>query len=249
MAKSGNKFRRTAVLFLVSACVLGGIGGCGFGKGSKPAESVKTDANADTKAPELWEVGKEFPLDQRVYAKEMVRPEDEVDPEPKIRITGCDGGAEVASDGAYVIFKNAGTYNVELTAEDSSGNAARGTMQVTAYNKVLPEITLQKEELELSAAVKAYDFSKLATAKSSIYGDLTNKIKVDDSQVTLGKAGTYKVVYSVEDQDGNKRTAALIVKIGGGAAKTTPTATPTATAAPTATPTAAPDPATPTDLK
>lgn len=216
---TAGRLRRAAAMVLVTACVGGSILGCGAGKSqgttsSVPAaESSKAEVNADTTAPEITENRAEFPIDQRVYAKELVKAEDETDQAPVIKITSCDGESEVAAGGEYVIFKSAGNYNVGVSAEDSSGNAAKVTLKVTAYNKVLPQITLAKTEIELADTVKGYDFTRNATAKSPIYGDLTDKIKVDESQVVLGKVGTYKVVYSVEDKDGNKRTASMIVKI------------------------------------
>ena len=223
MAKSSSKKagkRMKAAALILAAVLTGGLlSGCSLGNRrpieSRPAaaESVQPAAKADTTAPEIQEIRTEFPVGQRVYPKELVRVTDDVDRDPSIRITAGDGDAEAAADGAYVIFKNAGSFSIEVTAEDSSGNAAKAVLKVTAYNKVLPQLTLLYTELEITDAVKTYDFSKNASAKSPIYGDLTDKIKVDDSQVVFGKAGNYKVVYSVEDKDGNKRTASLIVRI------------------------------------
>ena len=181
---------------------------------AESGESLEESAeSADTTAPVLEAKGTEFPLMKSIAAEDLVSATDETDEKVALLIIACDGDAEVAAGGESVIFKSSGAYHVGVMATDSAGNSTKGTVDVTAVNKVLPEIKLERTKLELNDGDTGYDFRKIASASSTVYGDLTESITVDDSQVRFGVPGEYEVVYHVADKDGNERGASLAVII------------------------------------
>ena len=224
-SKNAVKHCQHLLAVLLMALMLAGLTGCGSKAAeptrAMPAESSAVESSAaessekpaDTEPPELEAKKSEVPLMQPVKAADLVAVRDAVDKNPKLRITEVGGDAELSADGKSVIFKSTGSYAIKLEAEDSSGNIAKGTVNVAAVNKVLPEIKLSKSSLVLQDSLTEVNFKEYAKAESAVYGDLTDRLVVDAAAVQFGKPGDYDVVYSVTDKDGNKNTANLKVTI------------------------------------
>ncbi len=226
----GVGFRKMAALILAMFLLAAGLAACGSKSETEDstqvtpaaesvAESVESavesveESAADTTAPVLTAKGTEFPVMKSVSVTDLVTVQDETDEAPKLLIITCDEDAEVAEDGAVVIFKSGGAHRVGVMATDSAGNSTKGTIDVTAVNKVLPEITLSKTSVELKDSIVSHDFAQYVKASSPVYGDLTDQVVIDESAVAFGVPGKYEVHYSVEDKDGNKKTAAVEVNV------------------------------------
>ena len=121
--------------------------------------------------------------------------------------------AEIGSDGKSISFKWPGEYIVTVMAKDFSDNSITDTVIVTVINDTVPTITLSEESLSIDESVSEIDFSKYAKAYSEVYGDITDSIEIDSSEVKFGFPGQYAVVYSVSDRDGNKADAQFKVSI------------------------------------
>lgn len=121
--------------------------------------------------------------------------------------------AEIGSDGKSISFKWPGEYIVTVMAKDFSDNSITDTVIVTVINDTVPTITLSEESLSIDESVSEIDFSKYAKAYSEVYGDITDSIEIDSSEVKFGDPGQYAVVYSVSDRDGNKADAQFKVSI------------------------------------
>ena len=119
-----------------------------------------------------------------------------------------------AADPGY-LFSTPGQYNVVLKGTDKSGNESTKTITVTVTDNVPPIFSGLSEGFSLTDKDKnAPDYLAGITATDEIDGDITTNIKVDDSQVQYGKAGSYSVSYSVSDASGNEATstAPVIIK-------------------------------------
>lgn len=78
------------------------------------------------------------------------------------------------------------------------------------------------EDITVEAGTKSIDYMKGVTAIDNRDGTLTDKIDVDSSAVKLDVPGTYKVIYSVSDKNGNKATKEIKVIVTKPADKTPP---------------------------
>ena len=97
-----------------------------------------------------------------------------------------------------VKYDTAGDYTCIVVAEDSSGN--RNAASVSVVVDMPPEISGVRD-IYLAMGSKV-DYLEQVTARDETDGNLTDRIKVDDSQVKLTSEGTYRLVYTVEDNLG-----------------------------------------------
>ena len=112
------------------------------------------------------------------------------------------------------LFSTPGQYNVVLKGTDNSGNESTKTITVTVTDNIPPVFSELSEGFSLTDKDKnAPDYLVGIAATDEIDGDITTNIKVDDSQVQYGKAGSYSVSYSVSDASGNAATATAPVLI------------------------------------
>ena len=112
------------------------------------------------------------------------------------------------------LFSTPGKYSMLLKGTDKSGNESTKTINVTVTDKAAPVFEGLRESFELTDKDKtAPDYLEGIKATDEIDGDITTAIKVDDSKVQYGKAGTYSVEYSVADISGNTSTAVTPVII------------------------------------
>ncbi len=106
-------------------------------------------------------------------------------------------GVNTSVVGSYVV-----TYNVT----DSSGNAAiEVTRTVGVVDTTVPVITLVGANPQTIEVGSAY-VELGATATDNYDGDLTGSIVIDASAVNTSVVGSYTVVYSVVDANGNPAT-------------------------------------------
>ncbi len=118
-------------------------------------------------------------------------------------------------DATQVNYHVPGKYPVVFTQKDSSGTEI-GKQDVTIEIKdVIPEIIADNEEVEikLGEAIDDYESTFGIKATEIIDGDLTNQLKIDDSNVNYNQTGTYPITLSVVDEEGNSVNKTVNVKI------------------------------------
>lgn len=99
------------------------------------------------------------------------------------------------------------TYKVE----DSSGNKAEITRNITKEDKISPQITLkgnQTQTIYVGSAWKEPGY----TATDNCDNDLTSKVTISGT-VNTQKAGTYKITYTVKDSSQNTFIIDRTVKV------------------------------------
>ncbi len=123
-----------------------------------------------------------------------------------------DSNLTVTVDSSDVDFGTAGSYDVIYSATDSDGNTVTVTETFVISkdcdqnpNDYNPVITVTGQAC-VNLSVTAFDFAAGATATDVEDGNLTGSIAIDSSDVEFGTAGSYTVVYTVTDSDGNTTT-------------------------------------------
>ena len=112
------------------------------------------------------------------------------------------------------LFSMPGKYSVLLKGTDKSGNESTKTIIVTVIDKTAPVFEGLRENYEITDKDKiAPDYLEGAKAIDEIDGDVTASVRVDDSNVQYGKAGSYSITYTATDESGNKAAAAIPVTI------------------------------------
>ena len=105
-------------------------------------------------------------------------------------------GEEGLSD--HVYFDRLGEYELEILARDSSGNESSG--RVTVIVDIPPVLDGIRDFYV--ALGSAPDYLDQVTAWDDIDGDLTDSIRVEDSEVFLDRAGEYTLTYLATDSYG-----------------------------------------------
>ncbi len=103
----------------------------------------------------------------------------------------------------------AGTYKVTYSVTDDKNNNVEKTITIVVLS-AKPEIVAENKTIIM------YDiFDPLAgvTASDREDGNVTSKIVVKENKVDIGKAGTYKVTYSVTDSNNNTTTKTIDVTV------------------------------------
>lgn len=77
-----------------------------------------------------------------------------------------------------------------------------------------------RDNVSIGLGGKYFEYGSSATDEYD--GDLSSKVVVDSSSVDTNKAGTYKVIYSVEDLSGNKTIVERVVNVTEGKAEKIP---------------------------
>jgi hypothetical protein len=121
--------------------------------------------------------------------------------------------SKIKVEGSVNVNK-AGSYVLTYSVTDQSGNKASIQRKITVIDKVSP-VLLGVQDIEIPFGQQ---FDPLAgiSASDNSDGDLTSAISVNGT-VTINKAGSYVLTYSVADQSGNtvstKRTVTVIDNI------------------------------------
>ena len=107
-----------------------------------------------------------------------------------------------------------GTYSVIYKVSDAAGNKARKIRTVkvfTVADTVKPIITIKGQNPAMVQLASSYKDAG-ATASDNIDGNLTAKIQKTGS-VNANKLGTYKIIYTVSDAEGNTAEAVRKVEV------------------------------------
>ena len=102
-----------------------------------------------------------------------------------------------------------GTYQIKLSATDSSGNKGTFTHTITVIDDVKPNFVDEHTgKIQINWKEKITDELLLLdlTANDKIDGDITNNIVIKDKDGIKNELGTYKVKYEVKDTSGNIST-------------------------------------------
>ncbi|WP_439443090.1 immunoglobulin-like domain-containing protein [Listeria aquatica] len=106
-----------------------------------------------------------------------------------------------------------GTYDVVYTVTDSDGNTTEKTITVTVKEKASnekPVIDANNKEITVG---DSFDPMAGVTATDKEDGDLTSSVTVKSNNVDTSKPGTYDVVYTVTDSDGNTTEKTITVTV------------------------------------
>lgn len=112
-----------------------------------------------------------------------------------------------------VDYGSPGTYKLLYRVKDAAGNIAKKSAKVVIKDTTPPVLTLSRNKFNYTIGDKKPNYKSAASAKDSAEGKIA-RISVDDSDVDYGKAGTYKIRYTVRDSAGNKtvKKANVVVK-------------------------------------
>lgn len=127
---------------------------------------------------------------------------------------GEDGELTVNYGDINVNYTTPGTYSIALSVTDSDG-AIVGASVAVVINDLLPQITTNSELGYIEVGTENVDYIQLLgiSATEVTNGDLTEKIEIDDSGVTLNVTGTYIVNFTVSDDEGNSAYLQAPVKV------------------------------------
>ncbi len=130
-----------------------------------------------------------------------------------IVVTDTDQIDNIVVDDSEVDYETPGIYPVTIIASDIYNGASEATATVEITD-VLPTMTNATDSIEvgLNQEVDYVDrFGLVATEFTT--SDLTDQITIDDSQVDLTTVGTYPLVASISDAEGNLVETKLTVKV------------------------------------
>ncbi len=117
---------------------------------------------------------------------------------------GEDGNLEVEYKGLDIDYSKPGEYQVDLETTDSSGATVSATATVTV-NDLLPTFGPVESQTYIEVGSQNIDYVTAMGIQATeiTNGDLTDKVVVDASNVSLDVTGTYIVNFSVSDNEGN----------------------------------------------
>jgi Leucine-rich repeat (LRR) protein/ribosomal protein S6 len=121
-----------------------------------------------------------------------------------------DQGVIIEIDDHEVNKDKVGTYTIFYIVTDAVNNKSEIKRIVEVVDKTPPVITLKGEEIIILSQGETYkEFEAIATDNN----DASVTIKIDDSAVDTSKVGQYEVIYTVEDEAGNRSEIKRIIKI------------------------------------
>lgn len=171
--------------------------------GNKNTLAITLQIIADTTAPVIKGVKpiKSFAGDDINYTKDITASDDR------------DGNltAKIKINSENVNSETPGIYSIVYSVRDCSGNEAKKKTSITILKDQAPILkgTTNKtvyvnNKINYLAGVSATDDKD---------GNLTSKIKINNDNLNLGKAGIYKVVYTIIDSTGNKTSKTITVTV------------------------------------
>lgn len=145
---------------------------------------------------------------EKVYALDLL---DEVEDNSEITAYFVDDDDQ--KKGAYVSFNEKGSYVENIIVEDAAGNrAAKLRVKLVVGRKGNSPTLTGINTVEI---VKGQKFDPLDGVKASDGNgnDITSSIKILKNNVDVDEIGTYEVIYSVTNADGNtlQRTRKVVV--------------------------------------
>ncbi|KGF09101.1 hypothetical protein HMPREF1635_04960 [Clostridiales bacterium S5-A14a] len=152
---------------------------------------------SDTKPPTLEVSNYKTDTFEKVNVKDFSPKAKDADPSDKIQIS-------MDKDDS---IKKSGTFEVKITAEDSSGNKAYKVAKLKrSVDKTPPAINVGNH-LSCSVGQELTDDVLLNGVTTSDNLDKNPKITIDKSNVKTNVPGTYKVKYKCKDRSGNHSEA------------------------------------------
>jgi len=121
--------------------------------------------------------------------------------------------ASIVIDDSSVNYTSAGTYQVNVTAEDEAGNEASDSFDLTVKNETVAPVITGMINVSIEQGEDMFDYLIGVTADDNLDGDLTASIVVDDSAVNYTAIGIYRVYYRVSDAAGNEAEESINVNV------------------------------------
>ena len=112
----------------------------------------------------------------------------------------------ISVDTSKIKFGEVGEYTVAYSVSDNAGNTLTKTIPVIVKDSTPPDLELNEGTFNLTAGDSAPAYKSNVSAVDTEDGNVSSRIKVDDSDVDYDSPGTYTVVYTVEDLTGNTST-------------------------------------------
>ncbi len=114
--------------------------------------------------------------------------------------------SSVVVDSSAVDFNKVGDYNITFTVSDALGETATITVILHITNEKPVINADDKHQGHINEVISDDDLLKLFNVSASDLedGDLTSKVTIDSSAVDFNTEGTYEIVLTVTDSDGNK---------------------------------------------
>lgn len=124
--------------------------------------------------------------------------------------------AVVKVDDSKVQYGKAGTYSIEYSVSDGSGNMATAVTPVTIKDTTPPYLSVISSAFNLFVTDAKPNYASLVSAIDAVDGDVKDSLNVDDSSVKYKHPGEYTVNYRVQDKAGNVAEKAVPVNISAG---------------------------------
>ena len=122
----------------------------------------------------------------------------------------------VKVDDSKVQYGKAGSYSIEYSVSDTSGNRATAVTPVTIKDTTPPYLSVISSAFNLFVTDAKPNYASLVSAIDAVDGDVKDSLKVDDSSVKYKRPGEYTVNYRVQDKAGNAAEKAVPVNISAG---------------------------------
>lgn len=119
-------------------------------------------------------------------------------------------------DESKVQYGAVGTYSIEYSVSDASGNTASATVPVVIKDTTAPEITLSQATIDLFVTDSKPDYSSFVIATDAADGDVKASLTVDDTSVKYSYPGTYATILCVQDKSGNKAEEKITINVTAG---------------------------------
>ncbi len=132
----------------------------------------------------------------------------------EVKITDQDPIVDVRVDSSDIDYQTPGTYYVGFIATDKYGKDSTKYYSKLEVVDKLPEITTTVENVTIHVGdVIDYLAAFNAEGTELATGDITSDITIDSSNVDLNVQGTYPVIFSVSDNEGNIATLTVMLTV------------------------------------
>ncbi len=151
----------------------------------------------DTTAPklELKEEQIYLKLDEDYSADKFVEEVQDISGSVELSLNAPQGEKD---ENGRITFTECGTYNVDVTAKDPSGNRSRASLEVVV--DTAPVISGMPEYY--IAVGSRVDYLAGITAEDTLDGDVTDTVEVNTDALDITVAGDYEIIYTAMDDYG-----------------------------------------------
>jgi hypothetical protein len=116
---------------------------------------------------------------------------------------------QIIIDDSEVDLSVIGTYPLTYRVEDSAGNMAEVTVNITIADRTKPVISALSQTIYYLEDDELPDFLSNATAMDNYDGDISENLTVDTDDINYDVEGSYDVIYTVSDNQGNTQTLTI----------------------------------------